>query len=306
MCQSHSQDSQSTEADFAVEPFLEAGLPSKPNGGNGSSGVSPEPQTTPFATIKRKPTFLAQALEPDVFIQQDWNAYTAEQHDVWHTLFERRMKQLNVVASRTFLDGLIQAGIGAHRVPDFRVVNRRLRQLTGWRIVPVNGFLKGETFFACLAERRFPCTVTIRSRQDLDYTPAPDIFHDVFGHVPLCSDPVYANFLQRFGEIGAAAPDAVTAKRLATLFWFTVEFGIIRENDRLRVYGSGLISSQADCANALGPQCNRRPLDLEATMNQPYDFDRIQDVLFVTESYAQLYGTMERAAEMLLPELVVA
>src|SRR5271170_4543137 len=279
MCQDHTNNNANNhannDADFQVEPFLDAGL----NEQSAADKLAGKP---------RKPTFLAQSLEPDVFISQDWNSYTDEDHEVWNTLYERRMKQLRVVAAGAFLEGLESSGIGPHRVPDFRIVNRRLKQLTGWRIVPVNGFLKGETFFACLAERRFPCTVTLRAKKDLDYTPAPDIFHDVFGHVPLCSDPVYANFLQRFGEIGAAAPDALTAKRLATLFWFTVEFGLVRENDRLRVFGSGLISSQADCAHALGEKCVRSALDLVQTMDQEYDFDKIQPVLFVTESFAQL------------------
>jgi phenylalanine-4-hydroxylase len=162
--------------------------------------------------------------------------------------------------------------------------------LTEWELVPVTGFLKGSTFFSCLAERKFPCTIKIRDIKNLDYTPAPDIFHDVFGHVPLLTNQFYADFLQKFGEISASVTDPIRAKQLATLFWFTVEFGLMKTSAGIKVYGSGLVSSQGDCTNAFSNNVMRFPLELVVAMNQPYDFDAMQPVLFITESFPQLFN----------------
>ena len=226
---------------------------------------------------------------------QDWGAYTPEQHDVWATLYARRMATLRDTGSRVFLDGASCIGLDATRVPDLAEVNARLAPRTGWRAVPVGGFIEARAFFASLAERRFPTTITVRPREQLDYLPEPDIFHDVFGHVPLHADPVFADFLQRFGAAAAraTAPDDVAA--MARLFWFTVEFGLVREGGTVKVYGSGLISSHEDAANALGPRCERRPFSLDAVVAQPFAIDRIQDVLFVVDSFTQLFEAVATA-----------
>ena len=143
-----------------------------------------------------------------------------------------------------------------------------------------------------MSQRRFPTTLIVRPRAQLDYLPEPDIFHDVFGHVPLHSDPVFADFLQRFGALAATARSEEETTQMARLFWFTVEFGLIRENGATKIYGSGLISSHGDAANALGPKCDRRPFDLDAVINQPFEIDRFQDVLFVVESFEQLFDAV--------------
>jgi len=140
----------------------------------------------------------------------------------------------------------------------------------------------------------------VRPRSQLDYLPEPDIFHDVFGHVPLHADPVFADFLQRFGAVAAAARTETQTTQMARLFWFTVEFGLVRENGDVKVYGSGLISSRGDAANALGPDCERRPFSLDAVLAQPFEIDHFQNVLFVTESFDQLFAAvreMERRLE---------
>jgi phenylalanine-4-hydroxylase len=160
----------------------------------------------------------------------------------------------------------------------------------------VGGFMPPVVFFRCLAERRFPTTLTIRPRAKLDYLPEPDIFHDVFGHVPLHADPVFADFLQHFGALAAVSPGEKETEEMARLFWFTVEFGLIKEAGRTKVYGSGLISSHGDAANALGPKCDRRPFDLDAVIAQPYEIDRMQDVLFVVDSFDQLFAAVETIA----------
>src|SRR4051812_22018280 len=203
-------------------------------------------------------------------VQQDWRAYTSMDHDVWSALYRRRMPSLLRTASRVFLQGVETIGLSDTQVPDLAKVNARLATATGWAAVPVHGFLPAPEFFASLAQRRFPTVTSVRSMQELDYTPAPDIFHDVFGHVPLHANPVFADFLQRFGASAAAATTEEETRRMARLFWFTVEFGLIRENGEVRIYGSGLISSHADAANALGPACERKPFSLEAVMAQDF------------------------------------
>jgi phenylalanine-4-hydroxylase len=223
---------------------------------------------------------------------QRWNAYTREQHDVWSLLYRRRMQSLRRTASRLFLRGMETIGLRPDLVPDLNDVNARLEPLTGWNAVPVSGFLPARQFFESLAGRRFPTTVTVRPREQLDYLPEPDIFHDVFGHVPLHADPVFAGYLQRFGQIAAASETESQVTRMARLFWFTVEFGLIREEGEVRIYGSGLISSQADAANALSSSCQRRPFSLDAVFEQPYEIDRVQDVLFVIESFEELFEAL--------------
>jgi len=223
------------------------------------------------------------------FIEQDWAAYTEPDHTVWNLLWERRMTQLRGTASRLFLDGARLIGLRRDRVPDLRDVNRRLDALTGWNAVAVNGFIPAGDFFTCLARRRFPTTVTVRPLEQIDYLPEPDIFHDVFGHVPLHADPVFADFLQQFGAVAARARTEEETEQMARLFWFTVEFGLIREGGEVKVYGSGLVSSQGDAANALGPACDRRPFELDAVLAQPFEIDRFQDVLFVVERFEQLF-----------------
>ena len=223
---------------------------------------------------------------------QDWLGYTPEQHTVWATLYRRRMETLRATASTAFLHGSAATGLTPEFVPDLREVNRRLMRRTGWAAVPVTGFLPASQFFACLAARRFPTTVTIRGADQLDYVPEPDIFHDVFGHVPLHANVVFADFLQRFGWLASAARTARDTERMARLFWFTVEFGLVHEAGETKVYGSGLISSHGDAANALGPGCDRRPFSLDAVFEQPFEIDRLQEVLFVIEDFEELFGAL--------------
>ena len=227
------------------------------------------------------------------FVEQEYETYSDEAHDVWRVLVERRMSTLQETGSRVFLDGMQRIGLSADRVPDLTDVNRRLAARTGWAAVGVHGFIPAAQFFRCLSVRRFPTTLIVRSRAQLDYLPEPDIFHDVFGHVPLHSDPVFADFLQRFGALAAEAESAEETTRMARLFWFTVEFGLIREAGRVKIYGSGLISSHGDAANALGDRCDRRSFDLDAVLAQPFEIDRFQEVLYVVDSFDQLFEAVE-------------
>src|SRR4051794_31915243 len=231
------------------------------------------------------------------FIEQRPADYTRENHAVWKLLFARRMQHLRQVGSSAFINGIQAIGLTSDRVPDLETMNRRLEPITGWRAVAVSGFLEPTLFFQCLAERRFPTTVIVRPMEQLDYLPEPDIFHDVFGHVPMHADPIFADFLQRFGAIAATAKSAAEVRMLTRLFWFTVEFGLIRENGEIKVYGSGLISSMADCLNALSPNCERRPFSLEAVLQQEFEIDQLQPVLFVIDSHQQLFDAVEQVRE---------
>jgi phenylalanine-4-hydroxylase len=228
-------------------------------------------------------------------IEQDWTTYTAEDHEVWGLLYAKRMRELESTGARLFLEGAQAIGLDVSRVPDLQDVNFRLGSRTGWQAVPVGGFIPAADFFTSLSMRRFPTTIIIRPKSQLDYLPEPDIFHDVFGHVPLHADPVFADFLQRFGAVAAAARTAEETAMMARLFWFTVEFGLINDGHGTKVYGSGLISSAADAANALSLACEKRPFELDAVISQRFDIDRLQDVLFVIDSFDQLF---EAVSEM--------
>jgi phenylalanine-4-hydroxylase len=225
-------------------------------------------------------------------VRQDWAAYTEEDHRVWQTLFDRRMNHLRTCAAEAFLAGIKVIGLTRDRIPDLQAMNARLEARTGWRAVPVSGFLEPKHFFQSLARRRFPTTVTIRPAKSLDYIPEPDIFHDVFGHVPLHAHPVFADFLQKFGQAAAEASDEHT-EAFTRLFWFTVEFGLSRENCETRVYGSGLISSHGDCLNALSERCERRRFSLAEVIDQGFRIDDLQPVLFEVTSFAELFAAVE-------------
>jgi len=244
-------------------------------------------------------TLTPVGVQSSYFVEQDWFAYSPEQHAVWAILYERRMRTLAATGSRVFLEGAERIGLRPDRVPDLADVNRRLAARTGWAAVGVTGFLPAREFFACLSQRRFPTTLTVRPREQLDYLPEPDIFHDVFGHVPLHADPVFADFLQRFGRLAAAAETDEHVTALARLFWFTVEFGLIREGGEVKLYGSGLISSHGDGANALGPTCDRRPFALPAVLAQPFAIDHLQNVLFVIDAFDQLFTALDEAERWL-------
>ena len=228
-------------------------------------------------------------------VEQQYDCYDSEAHDVWRLLYERRMATLHETGSEVFLSGMALIGLEPDRVPDLREVNRALRSMTGWAAVGVGGFLPAAQFFRSLSRRRFPTTLAVRPRAQLDYLPEPDIFHDVFGHVPLHAHRAFADFLQEFGALASQAETEEETTAMARLFWFTVEFGLVHEGGRTRIYGSGLISSQGDAANALGPACERRPFSLRAVLAQPFEIDRLQDVLFVVDSFDQLF---EAVAEL--------
>ena len=222
-------------------------------------------------------------------IEQDYTLYTADDQWVWRTLFERQMQVLPTVASGRFLDGLPRVDFQASKIPDFAEANPLLDQATGWSLVAVPGIVDDRTFFELLAARRFPATTWLRTPAQLDYLEEPDMFHDVFGHVPLLTDPFFAEFLQAVGTLALRyLHSAHAVELLSRLYWFTVEFGLIAENGGLRIYGAGILSSSGETRFCLSDEPARRPFDVAAILATPYAKDRMQDVYFVIESYQQL------------------
>jgi phenylalanine-4-hydroxylase len=229
-------------------------------------------------------------------IEQDYAGYTADHHAVWAELVARRLPQLQEHAAEEYLDGFAYLGFRTDRLPNLTEISQRLRLKTGWCTVPVSGFMPGPAFFAMLAGRQFPTTTWLRKRDSLEYTPEPDIFHDVFGHVPMHAHPVFANFLQHCGQLCAGIEDQAVLERIGRLFWYTVEFGLIRQRGKVKVYGSGLISSNGECTNVIEGRCEVRDFTLDAVLNAPVQVDRMHDVLYAIESFEQIYEALKQVS----------
>ena len=228
-------------------------------------------------------------------IQQKYDDYAQEQHAVWAELVRRRRSQLNAYACREYLDGFEIIGLQDDRLPNLSVITDRLKPRTGWSTTPVSGFLPAEAFFEMLAARMFPTTTWLRGRDSLEYIPEPDIFHDVFGHVPMHAHPVFADFLQHYGSVCAKIKDPDVLERLGRLFWYTVEFGLIREDGKIKVYGSGVISSHGECTNVIEGGCEVRDFSLHEVLSTPVKVDSIHKLLFAIESFDQIYEAMRQA-----------
>jgi phenylalanine-4-hydroxylase len=232
-------------------------------------------------------------------IKQDVAAYTPEQHAIWSELVHRRLPQLEEHASEIYLNGLSQIDLRPESLPDLAAVSSRLQPVTGWNSTPVSGFLPADAFFGMLSDRLFPTTTWIRSRDSMEYTPEPDIFHDVFGHVPMHAHPVFADFLQHYGRVCAALTDPADLERMGRLFWFTVEFGVIRERGQVKVYGSGLISSHGECTHVVNGGAEIRDFNLDAVLNTVVNVSEMQPVLYAIESYEQIYEATRDAESRL-------
>ncbi len=236
-----------------------------------------------------------------LYIDQRYAGYTPENQESWTTLFDRQMAFLADNASQTYLSGAKSINLRRDRIPPLDDINSRLKPMTGWQSRGVPGYIPAKAFFACLARREFPTTIVIRPKESLDYLPEPDIFHDIFGHVPLHADPIFADFLQTYGQAALLTDDPYHTERLARLFWFTVEFGLVREDGRIKLYGSGLISSPGESTHALtSPEVDRRPFDFDRVCDTTFEIDHYQPILYVLESFEQLRDAMTRYANMLL------
>lgn len=295
---------------------------------------------TAQAHADNAPNLPASQINADAFyITQHYHKYTRADHDVWRDLYDRRWTILEQQVSRQFIEGMKVLRLTRDRLPllddltldrDVEVaggavlpkgakldgINKFLQAQSNWASYGVPGYLPAKAFFACLAQREFPTTVLIRPREVMDYLPEPDIFHDVFGHVPLHTLKVFADFLQTYGKAALLCEDEVHIKRLGRLFWFTVEFGLIREDGDVKVYGSGLVSSHAESQYALSgawekqgssaPDCKPRPVaewrpfDLDRICETDFEIDHFQPIYYVLDSFEQLRDAMNDYAEQVI------
>jgi phenylalanine-4-hydroxylase len=229
----------------------------------------------------------------DFRVAQNYDAYTADEQAIWRTLFQRQMSLLGEHAAPEFMAGLRLLGVDANAIPVLEEASERLQRLTGFEVIGVPGLIPEADFFAHLAERRFPVTVWMRRRDELDYLVEPDLFHDFFGHLPMLAHTVFANFIQAYGAIGAHAKDPAALKMLARLYWYTVEFGLVTTSRGLRAYGAGILSSSGEtiyATRATGPA--RIGFDLERVLRTNYLIDSYQKTYFVLHDIEQLFDSV--------------
>ena len=226
---------------------------------------------------------------PDFTIDQDWPSYSAAEHNRWDRLFKRSRAILRERACDEFIAALNTLELSQSGIPHMGRLSDRLEKLTGWRVVPVSDLVPDEVFFNHLANRRFPAGAFIRPEQEMDYLQEPDIFHDVFGHVPLLANPVYANFMEAYGQGGQRAMRLGHLPNLARLYWYTVEFGLMRTHSGMRIFGAGIMSSYTESVFALESDSpNRLAFNLERVMRTKYIIDDFQQSYFVIDSFDKL------------------
>ena len=256
-------------------------------------------------------TIASSEITSRLYIRQPYEQYTAQNHETWRRLYERLLPRWDQFANERFQAGIQSLCLPKDRIPRLEDVNRFLSPLTGFRARAVAGYVPAFVFFDCLRNREFPTTVTIRQAERLDYLPEPDIFHDIAGHVPMHTDPHFAETLVRFGECAHTAAALVSEIRdpverartltsifraMARFFWFTIEFGLMRSRsgDGLRVYGSGLLSSFGEIEHALvSPDVQRYPLQIEWAINQAFEIDHYQPLLFIVDSFDHLFSLVD-------------
>ena len=242
-----------------------------------------------YGASERPPRGDYSRASADYTCPQDYASYTDADHDTYRRLYERQRALLPGLASQAFIDALPSLG-ASDRIPRFEEVNERLCKATGWELVGVPGLIPEVPFFTLLANRQFPVTDWIRTPEEFEYIVEPDIFHDLFGHVPLLFNPVFADYVQRYGQGGLKAQGLGSCEMLSRLYWYTIEFGLIREAGQLRAYGAGILSSSGELAYSVqSPEPQRIPLQLERTMRTRYKIDTYQQTYFVIDSFEQLF-----------------
>lgn len=243
------------------------------------------------------------------FIHQPYELYSEENHEAWKNLYARIQDRWERYANPKFLEGVGKLNLDPNRVPKIEEINTFLKPLTGFSAKPVSGYIPEFIFFDCLRNRDFPTTITVRDISKLDYLPEPDMFHDVAGHVPMHTDRAFADTLVRFGECALSAAMVIqelkdkelqvqraksVIKAMARFFWFTVEFGLIRSGKDLRVYGSGLLSSYGEITHSIeSPEVQRYPIQLEWAVNQYFEIDHYQPLLFIVDSFDHLFSLVD-------------
>lgn len=271
-----------------------------------------EPALTPRAglTTSSSPFIEEARRNGELYIHQPYELYSEENHEAWSRLYARMSTRWERYANPFFLKGIDSLCFDPQRIPRLEEVNKFLRPLTGFQAKAVSGYIPAFLFFDCLRNRQFPTTITIRRSDKLDYLPEPDIFHDIAGHVPMHTDKAFAETLVRFGECAHAAAELVSGirdrkeqmrrltsiiKAMARFFWFTVEFGLMRSKHGIRVYGSGLLSSFGEIEHAIeSPDVQRHPIQLEWAINQAFEIDHYQPLLFIVDSFDHLFSLVDQ------------
>lgn len=238
---------------------------------------------------------------------QEYDKYTEEDFKVWKILYDRQIVNLPDAASTAYLDGLRAVNFTADKIPDFNETNAVLHHLTGWELAVVPGLIDDDIFFKLMANQKFPASTWLRKMEELDYLEEPDMFHDVFGHVPLLSNQAFADFLQGLSKIALKHIDNRWAIELISrIYWFTVEFGLIREEKGLRIYGAGILSSAGETKYSLSDEPPHIPYDVKTILNTPYRKDVFQNRYFVINSYEQLFNSLTEIEQVLEEELNTA
>jgi phenylalanine-4-hydroxylase len=231
-------------------------------------------------------------------IEQDYAKYQPDQHVLWSELVARRMAQLEHCACREYLEGWQTLGLEQERIPHLLEVGKRLEQRTGWKVQPVSGFMPSRAFFEMLAARQFPTTTWLRSRESMDYTPEPDILHDALGHLPMFADQRFADAVAEYGRICYSMENEEKLERMGRLYWYTFEFGLIRQDGAVKVYGSGVASSQEECTNVLSGGCEIRNFSVAEVLNTTVKVDEIHKRLFAINSFAEVMSAVRVAREI--------
>ena len=249
-----------------------------------------------------------------LFIQQPYDLYNEDNQEAWRKLYNLLLPKWNKYANDKFLKGIEQLNLNSHCIPKLEDINRFLEPLTGFQAKAVSGYVPTFLFFDSLKNRQFPTTITIRESKTLNYLPEPDIFHDIAGHVPMHTDPIFADVLVKFGSLAKLAAERHASinentlskirsniQALSRFFWFTIEFGLMQQNDRLCVYGSGILSSANEIEYSIeSEEVQRFPFQLEWVINQSFEIDRMQPLLFVIDSFEHLYEEVNRLENWLL------
>jgi phenylalanine-4-hydroxylase len=269
------------------------------------SDAIPGTATPPGLTTTRAAFIEEAQANGELYIHQPYELYSPENHETWGRLYARMQERWHRYANHRFLEGIAALKLDEQRVPRLEDVNRFLEPLTGFQARPVSGYVPAYLFFDCLRRREFPTTITIRDGRTIDYLPEPDIFHDIAGHVPMHTDRAFAEALVRFGSCARNAADRVEGIRdhderlrrltsmitaLARFFWFSVEFGLMRDRGGLKVYGSGLLSSYGEIEHCIeSPDVQRYPFQLEWVINQSFEIDHYQPLLFIVDGFDHLF-----------------
>ncbi len=237
-------------------------------------------------------------------MRQIYENYNEEDFEVWKILFDRQIAQFPTSASQAYLDGLKIANFETGIIPDFKETNKILQDTTGWQLAVVPGIVPDYTFFELMANRRFPATTWLRKKKELDYLEEPDMFHDVFAHVPLLTNQYFVNFLEELSKIGLGyVGNAQAIDLLSRVYWFTVEFGLIQESKGLRIYGAGILSSAGETKFSLSDEAPKHVFSVGHALDTPYRKDKFQEEYFVIKSYEELYESIPEIKELLSERL---